>query len=296
MSDTRYRGRFAPTPSGLLHAGSLATALGSWLDARAADGVWLIRMEDLDTPRNQIGADTQILQQLAQFGLQSDEPVIWQSHRLEHYQRALDNLIELELAYPCTCSRKSILEHLSSSGHLRERHQELIYPGFCRNKPSNTNSDLNQAHAWRAKVPDCSIHGQHLPSAVGDFILKRADGIFSYQLSVVLDDAAQGITHIVRGQDLLDNTPRQIWLAKALGFKIPQYLHLPLVCNEHQEKLSKQTQAAPVLPRSELEAVRLLKEAALHLGLPELPATNSVSQYLSFAVNAWPKAKANLKR
>lgn len=297
MSDTRYRGRFAPTPSGLLHAGSLATALGSWLDARAADGVWLIRMEDIDIPRNQLGAGEQILGQLAQFGLQSDEPVLWQSYDLERYQKALDNLIELNLAYPCTCTRKSILEWLSSTGQARQRHQEIIYPGICRNKPAQEiDSHATQAHAWRAKVPDCSVHDQHLPSAVGDFILKRADGIFSYQLSVVVDDDAQGITHIVRGEDLLDNTPRQIWLASTLGIKIPQYLHLPLVCNERKEKLSKQTRAAPVLPNSEIEAIVFLKQAGQHLGLPPLPHTNSVPQWLSFAVKAWPNAKVKLEQ
>ena len=288
MSNMKYRGRFAPSPSGLLHAGSLATALGSWLDARAANGDWLIRMEDLDTPRNQPGADAGILEQLAKFGLISDEPVIRQSSRLDLYQKALDQLILLNLAYPCRCSRKSIEDRLLAQGTHRERHQDLIYPGFCRDLAvKNAPNPQIEACAWRAKVPDIRINDQNLAQEVGDFVLKRADNIFSYQLAVVVDDAAQKITHIVRGMDLLDNTPRQIWLQEELAYLTPQYLHLPLVVNSSNEKLSKQTQASAVLPKTNAEVLTYLNQAALHLGIhiPEKPST--LGEWLLVATQSW---------
>ena len=284
----KYRGRFAPSPSGLLHAGSLATALGSWLDARAANGDWLIRIEDLDTPRNQPGADTGILEQLAKFGLISDEPVIRQSSRLDLYQKALDQLILLNLAYPCRCSRKSIEDRLLAQGIHRERHQDLIYPGFCRDLAvKDAPNPQIEACAWRAKVPDIRINDQNLAQEVGDFVLKRADNIFSYQLAVVVDDAAQKITHIVRGMDLLDNTPRQIWLQEELAYLTPQYLHLPLVVNSSNEKLSKQTQASAVLPKTNAEVLTYLNQAALHLGIhiPEKPST--LGEWLLVATQSW---------
>ena len=288
MSNMKYRGRFAPSPSGLLHAGSLATALGSWLDARAANGDWLIRMEDLDTPRNQPGADTGILEQLAKFGLISDEPVIRQSSRLDLYQKALDQLILLNLAYPCRCSRKSIEDRLLAQGIHRERHQDLIYPGFCRDLAvKDAPNPQIEACAWRAKVPDIRINDQNLAQEVGDFVLKRADNIFSYQLAVVVDDAAQKITHIVRGMDLLDNTPRQIWLQEELAYLTPQYFHLPLVVNSSNEKLSKQTQASAVLPKTNTEVLDYLNQAALHLGIqiPEKPST--LAEWLLLATKSW---------
>ena len=288
MSKSKYRGRFAPSPSGLLHAGSLATALGSWLDAKAAHGDWLIRMEDLDTPRNQAGADEQIIRQLATFGLISDEPIVKQSTRLAKYQEALDRLINEDLAYPCRCSRKSIEDRLLAQGINKERHQELIYPGFCRDLSKELAlQHEKEACSWRARVPNVQIGGQDIPKEVGDFILKRADGIFSYQLAVVVDDEAQGITHVVRGMDLLDNTPRQIWLQQVLGFRSPQYLHLPLVVNKANEKLSKQTQAAPVLPTSEKEVLALLKEAAEHLDLKMPSHPNVKSEWLLMAIEHW---------
>ena len=288
MSNMKYRGRFAPSPSGLLHAGSLATALGSWLDARAANGDWLIRIEDLDTPRNQPGADTGILEQLAKFGLISDEPVIRQSSRLDLYQKALDQLILLNLAYPCRCSRKSIEDRLLAQGIHRERHQDLIYPGFCRDLAvKDAPNPQIEACAWRAKVPDIRINDQNLAQEVGDFVLKRADNIFSYQLAVVVDDAAQKITHIVRGMDLLDNTPRQIWLQEELAYLTPQYFHLPLVVNSSNEKLSKQTQASAVLPKTNTEVLDYLNQAALHLGIqiPEKPST--LAEWLLLATKSW---------
>lgn len=288
MSNIKYRGRFAPSPSGLLHAGSLATALGSWLDARAANGDWLVRMEDLDTPRNQTGADEGILEQLAKFGLISDEPVIRQSSRLDAYQKALDQLILLNLAYPCRCSRKSIEDRLLTQGIHRERHHDLIYPGFCRDLAvKDVPNPQVETCAWRARVPNITINGQDLAKEVGDFVLKRADGIVSYQLAVVVDDAAQKITHIVRGMDLLDNTPRQIWLQEELAYLTPKYLHLPLVVNSSNEKLSKQTQASAVLPKTNAEVLAYLNQAALHLGMhmPEKPST--LAEWLLVATQSW---------
>lgn len=288
MSRTKYRGRFAPSPSGLLHAGSLATALGSWLDAKAADGNWLIRMEDLDTPRNQAGADQEILAQLAKFQLFSDEPVIKQSERLQIYQKALDQLIKQGLAYPCRCSRKSIEDYLSSQGIPKERNKELIYPGICRNLSSKQAPDPKiESCSWRARVPDIEINGQLLAKEVGDFILKRVDNIFSYQLAVVVDDADQQITDIVRGMDLLDNTPRQIWLQDVLGYKRPIYQHLPLVLNESNEKLSKQTKAEPVLPKSDSESLDYLNATAKHLGLSLPNQAKTISEWLAIAIQAW---------
>lgn len=306
MSEITYRGRFAPSPSGLLHAGSLATAIGSWLDARAANGRWLIRMEDLDTPRNQVGADQEILRQLSLFGLESDEKVIWQSESLERYQSALDQLIESDLSYPCQCSRKDIERALEGHGVVRQRHQELIYPGTCRIHPPNPETTPLINHlvkpsvkpsvkssvkplAWRAKLPpDTLITGQDLNLEVGDFILKRTDGIFSYQLAVVVDDDYQKITHIVRGADLLDNTPRQIWLQQVLKIPSLHYMHLPIVVNEEREKLSKQTQAPAVLPQNEKEVIQYLQKAGEHLGLV-LPkeALTSRSEWLNQATKAW---------
>lgn len=286
MAGILYRGRFAPSPSGLLHAGSIATALGSWLDARASNGTWLIRIEDLDTPRNQVGADLEILKQLSLFGMVSDEPVLWQSKSLERYQRALEQLIEQGLSYPCQCSRKDIESALAKKGIERQRHQEIVYPGTCRDQKINP---LVHKCAWRAKLLENTlILNQNLNTEVGDFILKRADGIFSYQLAVVVDDDFQKITDVVRGADLLDNTPRQIWLQQALKISTPRYKHLPLVLNDAHEKLSKQTKATPVLPNNEKEVVEILHNAGKHLGL-DIPRQVDISRsdWLAYAVNVW---------
>lgn len=294
MFSSRYRGRFAPTPSGLLHAGSLATALGSWLDARATGGDWLIRIEDLDTPRNQAGADREILKQLELFGMTSDETVIWQSDRIAFYQKALDRLIEKSLAYPCICSRSAIARALQNQGIPRERHQEMIYPGTCRDRDLSNASKNGPSAIWRARIPkNTLILGQDLNSEIGDFVLKRADGVFSYQLAVVLDDQAQKITHIVRGSDLLSNTPRQVWLQQVIGAPTPQYLHLPLVTDPRGEKLSKQTQARAVMPTSTLGTLELLSEAGRHLGLEPsaFAGAKTVADWLAIAVKAWPRMR-----
>ncbi len=238
MPDTPpYRGRFAPSPTGPLHAGSLLAAFGSWLLARHAGGTWLVRVEDLDPPREVPGAAHGQLAALDAFGLHSDEPVLWQSDRGAHYQAALDRLLADGRAFACHCSRTD----LAASGGIH-RHCVARAP---RPDP-----------AIRLRVPDGSIVAfddglagrveQDVASEVGDFVLKRADGLWAYQLAVVVDDAGQGITDVVRGADLLDSTPRQILLQRVLGLPVPRYLHLPLVLDAHGDKLSKSSTALPV--------------------------------------------------
>ncbi len=286
-----YTGRFAPSPTGPLHAGSLVAALASWLDARAHGGDWLVRIEDLDTPRCVPGMGRTILQQLAACGLHPNLAPVWQSERNGLYQFALDVLISSGLAYPCACSRKDIEAALQQQGLPRPRHSELIYPGTCRHGLNG-----QPERAWRLRTDiDASnrplaliSHGplatdsesskithwfdqrlghqqQNVEAEVGDFVLKRADGVFAYQLAVVVDDAAQGVTHVVRGEDLADNTARQIWLQHALGLPQPHYLHTPLVLDPQGEKLSKQHGAQALDTHDPLAA---LNQAARVLGLP----------------------------
>ncbi|MFN4115644.1 MAG: tRNA glutamyl-Q(34) synthetase GluQRS, partial [Inhella sp.] len=225
----RYRGRFAPSPTGPLHAGSVVAALGSWLDARWHGGDWLVRIEDVDRLRCPAGIDRLILQQLTALGLQPDEPPRWQSQRDALYAQALAQLVEAGLAFGCACTRKE----LAMTQTQRERHGELVYPGTCRQGLQG-----RPARAWRFRVPSGRLHWtdrrlgaqqQDAEREVGDFVLRRADGLFAYQLAVVVDDAEQGITDVVRGEDLADNTPRQILLQQALQLPRPRYLHLPLV-------------------------------------------------------------------
>ncbi len=298
MSSQRaYQGRFAPSPTGPLHAGSLVAALASWLDARAWNGGhggrWLVRIEDVDTPRCQPGAAETILRQLAACGLQSDGPVLWQSTRSAAYQQALDHLLAQGLAYPCACSRKEIAAVQAAQGHAPERHAVLPYPGTCRNGLQG-----RTARAWRLNTQAALIvdwqdrrlgpQQQHVAQVVGDFVLRRADGLWAYQLAVVVDDAAQGITHVVRGQDLADNTPRQILLQRALGVPTPQYLHTPLVCDAHGEKLSKQ-HGAPALDVS--QPLQALSAAAQVLGLTKPTSEHAT---LSDALNLWVQAWSHL--
>jgi glutamyl-Q tRNA(Asp) synthetase len=246
-----YRGRFAPSPTGPLHFGSLVAAVGSYLDAKHHRGTWLVRMEDLDTPRCLYGSAEYILRILGAFGLFSDEPVLYQSQRTTAYDEALMQLQASGAVYPCCCTRKEIAD---SALHGIEG---LVYPGSCRNGvPAG-----REAKAWRTRtnVEKQSLAGvitlndalqghitQNLESEIGDFVVKRADGLFAYQLAVVVDDAYQNITHVVRGADLLASTPRQIHLQRLLGLLTPAYMHLPVAVNDSGEKLSKQTRAPPV--------------------------------------------------
>ncbi len=289
----RYIGRFAPSPTGPLHAGSLVAALASWLDARAHKGQWLVRIEDVDTPRCIPGADQLILQQLAACSLVPDAAVMYQSQRGDAYQAALDGLIAKGWAYPCGCSRKEIEDAQALLGHTRERHHAAVYPGTCRDGLHG-----KTARAWRLNVQrvidDLKLsilliwqdrllghQQQDVAQEVGDFVLKRADGLWAYQLAVVVDDAAQGITHIVRGADLSDNTVRQIVLQHALGLHTPRYMHTPLVLGKNGEKLSKQNGAEALDVSQPLQALNL---AAQVLGLT--PCTTSVQD----ALQQWTQA------
>ena len=272
-----YRGRFAPSPTGPLHFGSLVAAVGSWLTARRAGGEWWIRVEDLDPPREVPGAAEAQLRTLAGFGLVSDGPVVRQSERHALYRQALDRLLVAGLAFPCRCSRSDLA---AVNGIHRA----------CR-------ADAGRAEAAiRLRVPDSgmlsfedALHGrveQDVATVVGDFVLLRADGFWAYQLAVVVDDADQDITHIVRGADLLDSTPRQILLQRALGLPTPAYAHLPLVLDAHGAKLSKSLAALPVDGKDPLPALR---QAWLALGQAPsaLEDQGSVERALSRATAAF---------
>ncbi len=253
-----YRGRFAPSPTGPLHAGSLVAALASYLDANAHDGKWLVRMEDVDAPRCIEGMDTTILQQLADLGLVSDEFPVYQSQRSALYQAALDQLIANNQVFPCSCSRKDVAAAIAKANPFaKPRHGELVYPGTCRH-------GMTQALAATAQPAWRFVTRGEVKEHIGDFVLKRADGCFTYQLAVVVDDALQGITHVVRGADLLDNTPRQIVLQQALGYPTPQYLHTPLIMAADGEKLSKQNGAEAIDTSNPLQT---LNAAAILLNL-----------------------------
>jgi glutamyl-Q tRNA(Asp) synthetase len=287
-----YRGRFAPSPTGPLHFGSLVSALASFLDARAHRGTWLIRIEDVDGPRTVPGAAGEILDALGRFGMFSAEPPVWQSHREEAYQRAFEQLLAAGFVFACGCTRREIADSLAISRTSHTRHATLAYPGTCRDglhgKP---------ARAWRMRVPDGDAafvnfndrwqgaQTQDLASEVGDFVLKRADGEWAYQLAVVIDDADAGITHIVRGADLLDSTARQIYLQRCLGVPTPAYLHVPVVVNEQGEKLSKQTGATALDTQTPMLA---LTQAAQHLGLHPSP-TASLETFFADATAQWAK-------
>ncbi|MGN6112066.1 MAG: tRNA glutamyl-Q(34) synthetase GluQRS [Luteimonas sp.] len=267
-----YRGRFAPSPTGPLHFGSLLAALGSWLLARHAGGEWLVRIEDLDPPREVPGAAAGQLRTLAGFGLESDTPVLWQSGRGDAYRAALEQLLASGRAFACHCSRAA----LAADGGVHRR----CVPGAARPDP-----------AIRLRVPDGATvafddaiqgrFGQDVATAVGDFVLRRADGPWAYQLAVVVDDAAQGITDVVRGADLLDSTPRQILLQQALGLPVPRHAHLPLVQDADGRKLSKSLAALPVDAAEPLPALRAAWAA---LGQPPAAVAGSG------AVAAWRRA------
>jgi glutamyl-Q tRNA(Asp) synthetase len=286
-----YIGRFAPSPTGALHAGSLVAALASWLDARAHGGRWLVRIEDTDTSRCVPGADRALLQQLSDCGLHPDLPPVWQSQRLAYYEAALSRLLAQDLAYPCACSRKEIEAVLAASGQPTPRHHEPIYPGTCSNGLQG-----RVARAWRLRSKagvvrwtDRRLGPQHqdVQKAVGDFVLKRADGLFAYQLAVVVDDAAQGVSHVVRGEDLADNTARQIQLQAALQLPQPQYLHTPLVRAANGEKLSKQNGAQAIATHTPELALQSLAAAAQVLGLEGVGSGDNTAAALARWTRQW---------
>jgi glutamyl-Q tRNA(Asp) synthetase len=272
----------------------MVAALASWLDARAHGGRWLVRIEDVDTPRCVPGAAEAILKQLADCGLVPDEEPLWQSRRSTLYQQALDRLVSLGRAYPCACSRKDIELALAAQGRTHARGGELVYPGTCR-----MGLRERPARAWRFRVTGAPVEWhdrrlgpqrQDVEQEVGDFVLRRADGLWAYQLAVVVDDAAQGVTQVVRGEDLADNTARQILLQRALGVPTPGYLHTPLVLGANGEKLSKQNGARMVDTGDPLGA---LNAAAQVLGLD--PAAATVSGALADWQSQW-RASYNLRR
>ena len=285
MMNPAYIGRFAPSPTGPLHFGSLVAAVASWLDARAVGGQWWVRMEDLDRPRcNAAAADT-ILHQLEAYGLGWDGEVMVQSQRDDAYAAALSTLQAKGAVFPCACTRSQ----LAAAPHNAEG--EIIYPGTCRNglPPGST------GRAWRVRIAEKAvrfvdrIHGalqQNLAREVGDFVVRRADGLFAYQLAVVVDDAAQSITHVVRGADLLWNTPRQIHLQHLLGLPVPTYAHVPLITNAAGQKLSKQT-LAPALPASGRGGVMAQALGALGHAPPVELAGAGPAELLQWASTYW---------
>ncbi|MGC2165646.1 MAG: tRNA glutamyl-Q(34) synthetase GluQRS [Gallionella sp.] len=300
---SQYRGRFAPSPTGPLHLGSLVAALGSFLDARSHRGKWLLRIEDVDTPRIVQGAADEILRTLEAYGLHWDDAVIYQSKRGSAYQESFLQLQKSGLVYPCSCSRKEIADTAVRSG------EELIYPGTCRAglpagkaaRAWRIRTDLNTrippGEGTRADFPANNgyidfhdlLQGhikQHLEYEIGDFVVLRADGPFAYQLAVVVDDAAQDISHIVRGADLLCSTTRQIYLQRILGLPSPAYMHLPVIVNDRGEKLSKQTLAEPVDNRAAaatmFTALRLMRQQP-----PAELGNAPAEQLLSWAIANW---------
>lgn len=278
--DHRHVGRFAPSPTGLLHFGSLVTALGSFIQARHVGGEWLIRIEDLDQAREQAGAAEHQLRTLASFGLVSDRPVLWQSRQLATYQAAIDTLLTSRAAFHCGCSR-------------RELNEQGVYPGTCRDGiPSGRPA---RALRFRVEATDIdfvdALHGpqrQRPAEQCGDFVIRRADGVIAYQLAVVVDDAAAGITQVVRGSDLIDSTARQIMLQRALGLPTPDYLHLPLIVDAGGHKLSKSRADDPVCRHAPATALRLALRALGHeppLGL------RMVDSQLQWAIAHWDLAR-----
>jgi glutamyl-Q tRNA(Asp) synthetase len=282
---TNYRGRFAPSPTGPLHSGSLAAALASYLDAKHNRGTWLLRMEDLDEPRTVAGAASDILRTLEALGLHWEGEIIYQSHRTDAYEAALQELKENGAVYPCACSRKEIAD---SALHGIEGQ---IYPGTCRNGiPAG-----REGRAWRIRTNnlpigfDDALQGlvtQHLEREIGDFVVRRADGYFAYQLAVVVDDAFQNVTHVVRGADLLNSTPRQIHLQRLLNISTPCYMHIPIAVNSAGEKLSKQTLAAPVM-REHAAAALCDALEFLRQSPPRELRRAAVGEILQWAVASW---------
>ena len=288
-----YIGRFAPSPTGLLHFGSLIAALASWLDARAAGGRWLVRIEDLDTTRSRPQVSAAILRQLETLGLEWDGPVVYQSQRLQEYRAALDALHRDGHVYWCGCTRKEIEDSTTRLGHAAS---SRVYPGICRNgiSPGGT------PRAMRVRTHDRPIRFtdrmqgdivQLVERNVGDFVVLRADGVFAYQLAVVVDDAGQGVTDVVRGADLLDSTSRQILLQQLLGLPTPRYLHVPVATGASGSKLSKQSGAQPL---DDARPGESLRDALTFLGLSGTPDSDRPDDLLSWARNCWSPATTTM--
>lgn len=315
----QYRGRFAPSPTGPLHFGSLVAAVASYLEARVRGGAWLVRMEDVDAPREQPGAAAAILRTLEACGMSWDGDVLYQSQRGAAYRAALDRLQAQGLTYPCCCTRREIADSLLSFAPMRGAHDAplvrasgrgargegardgaLIYPGTCRKGLAPGKA----ARAIRVRVDEeriefeDAVQGrvfQDLAADAGDFVLRRADGLYAYQLAVVVDDAEQAITDVVRGADLLDSTPRQIHLQRLLGLRAPRYLHLPAAVNAAGEKLSKQTRAAPV---DERDPVPVLAQVLAFLGQapPEQLRRAGLEEFWDWALSNWSAERIPRRR
>ncbi len=289
-------GRFAPSPTGPLHLGSLVAALGSYLLARRSGGRWLLRMDDLDTPRVLPGMADDILRTLEALGFQWDGEVVWQSSRTDAYQAAFAELIDKGMVYPCGCSRQEIAR-IGSAPHSKDG--ELLYPGSCRNGLPQGKTP----RAWRVKVTDepvCFQDGimgaccETLAESCGDFVVRRADGPFAYQLAVVVDDAAAGVNQVARGADLLSSTPRQLRLQRLLGYPIPDYWHLPLVTGPGGTKLSKRENAVSLAAGRDLAKTggSLLLAALRFLGqaTPTFPAIVTPREVLAWGVSNFDPA------
>jgi glutamyl-Q tRNA(Asp) synthetase len=294
--DRRYVGRFAPSPTGPLHAGSLVAALASWLDARAHGGRWLVRMEDIDRPRNAPGAAEAILDQLDRCGLDPDGPVVFQSARTGLYDAALERLRAAGDAYPCGCSRRDLADVAAAIGAPLPAHRgERRYPGTCRaglGSKAARSMRLRTLPSHRQGIDEpaeiewvdrrLGPQRQDVEASVGDFVLRRADDVWAYQLAVVVDDAEQGVTDVVRGEDLAGSTARQILLQRRLGLPALRYLHTPVVLGANGEKLSKQNGAAPLDLGSPLTALRAAGEV---LGVRS--DGTRLADWLAGAVGAW---------
>ena len=289
-----YRGRFAPSPTGPLHFGSLVTAVGSYLEAKSRNGEWLVRIENQDKPREAPNASDQILRSLEVLGMEWDHKIIYQYNRNETYENVLSLLNNLGLTYSCVCTRKEIADS-SISGVSGQ-----IYPGTCRNNGYNKDRSGSIRIRTNNNIIEFTdtLYGhisQKIENEIGDFILRRSDKIYSYQLAVVVDDAAQNITNIVRGADLLDSTPRQIYLQQALGYTIPAYMHLPVVMNKQGMKLSKQNKAAYIDLSS---PIKQLIKAINFLGQePPIDLSESnISSFWEWAIQNWDPEKINIER
>jgi glutamyl-Q tRNA(Asp) synthetase len=288
-SSSQYVGRFAPTPSGPLHFGSLIAAVGSYLDAHAHQGLWKLRIDDVDKPREVPGSADEILRALEGFGFEWDGPVFYQSNRLEVYEAALEQLQKQAQLYACACSRKEISEQAEHGSY------GPIYPGTCRNglKPGQIPRALRCITSAEPVCLEDRLQGhycQYLQSEIGDFVVRRADNIIAYQLATVVDDHAQGITDIVRGVDLLDSTPRQIHLQQLLGIPTPRYLHLPIAVNQHHEKLSKQTHAPAIDPRHNIEQLDKVMCFLNHTP-PEQLRGCTISEFWDWAKAHWDESR-----
>jgi glutamyl-Q tRNA(Asp) synthetase len=294
---TPYRGRFAPSPTGPLHLGSLLAAAGSWLDARAARGEWLVRIEDLDPPREPPGAADEILRALEALSLPWDGEVLFQSRRLDLYEATLAELVARGWAYPCVCTRKGI----EAANRRRGRPGERVYPGTCRTLPPaaarKTRILRARTTAERIAIPDRlqGLFAQALEEDVGDFVLRRREGYIAYQLAVVLDDCLQRVTDVVRGIDLLDSTPRQVWLQRLLGCVTPSYMHLPVLTEPGGEKLSKQTGAEPADLRRPGETAWRILELLRQAPPPELRGAAPAELWAWGAANWRPQQLAGTR-